>query len=224
MLRGIMNFTGGNNVPTQNLVNSSEVNSSEVNSSGVNSSGVNSSGVNSSGVNSSCSKELCLNIECVDDLIEHIREKKRRMDLFRKILELKYHKYKSCHNFWSVSTILLSSVLTLIESCKLIFVDSEDPNETSEEFFAFSPIFISTVITCSTSILKFKKYQEKMELLNNVIQNCVGMVGRLKIKKEILQLQKNCYDEKILKEIISAYNDEILLEYCNLYQESQKYI
>ena len=213
MVGRIMNFNGGNNVPSQNVVNSS----------GVNSSGVN-SGVNSSGVNSSCSKELCLNINCIDDLINHIREKKRRMDLFRKILELKYHKYKSCHNFWSVSTILLSSVLTLIESCKLIFVDPDDQNETSEEFFAFSPIFISTVITCSTSILKFKKYQEKMELLNNVIQNCVGMVGRLKIKKEVIQLQKNCYDEKLLKDIINAYNDEILQEYCIIYQESQKYI
>ena len=173
---------------------------------------------------SSNTKELCINLKCVKDIIEHIQEKKRKLDLFRKILELKYHRYKSCHNFWSVSTILLSSVLTLIESCKLIFVDENSDNEITEEFFAFSPIFISTVITCSTSILKFKKYQEKMELLNNVIQNCVAMIAKLKNKKEMLQLQENCYDEDILKELINTYNDEILLEYCNIYQESQKYI
>ena len=173
---------------------------------------------------SSHTKDLCINLKCVKDIIKHIQEKKRKLDLFRKILELKYHRYKSCHNFWSVSTILLSSVLTLIESCKLIFVDENNDNETVEEFFSFSPILISTVITCSTSILKFKKYQEKMELLNNVIQNCVSMIVRLKNKKEMLQLQENCYDEDVLKELITTYNDEILLEYCNIYQESQKYI
>ena len=173
---------------------------------------------------SSNTKDLCLNLKCVKDIIEHIQEKKRKLDLFRKILELKYHRYKSCHNFWSVSTILLSSVLTLIESCKLIFIDENNENETIEEIFSFSPILISSVITCSTSILKFKKYQEKMELLNNVIQNCVSMIVRLKNKKEMLQLQENCYDEEVLKELITTYNDEILLEYCNIYQESQKYI
>ena len=172
----------------------------------------------------SSDKNVYLNLGCIDVLIDHIREKKRKMDLFRKILELKYHRYKVCHNFWSVSTILLSSVLTLIESCKLIFVDENDNNETVDEFFSFSPIFISTVITCSTSILKFKKYQEKMELLNNVIQNCVAMISKLKNKKEILQLQKKCRNDKVLEEFINTYNEEILAEYCNIYQESQKYI
>ena len=42
-----------------------------------------------------------------------------------------------------------------------------------------------------------------MELLNNVIQNCVAMIARLKNKKEMLQLQKNCYDEEVLKELIN---------------------
>ena len=40
-----------------------------------------------------------------------------------------------------------------------------------------------------------------MELLNNVIQNCVAMIVRLKNKKEMLQLQENCYDEDVLKEL-----------------------
>lgn len=232
----MINFSKNNNdMPNLNNIkidindiNGSETNSlingSETNASNINGSKTNASNINGSEINNICSNDLCLNLKCVDDLIVHIREKKRKMDLFRKILELKYHRYKSCHNFWSVSTILLSSILTLIESCKLIFIDDNNDNKTAEEFFAFSPIFISTVITCSTSILKFKKYQEKMELLNNVIQNCVALTGRLKNKKEILQLQKNCYDKRFLEELVNTYNDEILIEYCNIYQESQKYI
>ena len=165
---------------------------------------------------------VCSDINCIDELINHIKEKKRKLNLYRKILELKYNRYKKCHNAWSISTILLSTCLTLIESCKLIFIDKDD--KINREIYDLSPIFIGSIITCTSSILKFKKYQEKMELLNNVIQNCVGMVGRLKIKKEVIQLQKNCYDEKLLKDIINAYNDEILQEYCIIYQESQKYI
>ena len=63
-----------------------------------------------------------------------------------------------------------------------------------------------------------------MELLNNVIQNCVLMVSKLKNKKELVHLQKSCNNKKYLKEFLSTYNDEILIEYCNIYQESQKYI
>ena len=44
---------------------------------------------------------ICLNVKCVKDLIDHIKEKKRRLDLYRKILELKYNRYKKCHNYWS---------------------------------------------------------------------------------------------------------------------------
>ena len=58
-------------------------------------------------LNASGEPELSLNIDCVEDLIEHIKGKKRRLDLYRKILELKYNRYKKCHNFWSISTILL---------------------------------------------------------------------------------------------------------------------
>ena len=62
---------------------------------------------------SSNTKDLCINLKCVKDIIEHIQEKKRKLDLFRKILELKYNRYKKCHNFWSISTILLSTLFNI---------------------------------------------------------------------------------------------------------------
>ena len=37
----------------------------------------------------------CPDIKCVDDLIKHIIDKKRKIDLYRKILELKYNRYKN---------------------------------------------------------------------------------------------------------------------------------
>ena len=60
------------------------------------------------------------------DLYNLINDKKWTLVQSKSILELKYNKYKRCHNFWNISTIILSSLLTLIESCKLVFIDNID--------------------------------------------------------------------------------------------------
>ena len=54
-------------------------------------------------------------------LKDYINEKKRKLDQSRRILELKYEKYKKCNDRWNIGTIVLSSLLTFIESTKLIF-------------------------------------------------------------------------------------------------------
>jgi hypothetical protein len=162
-------------------------------------------------------------IKCIDELIDHITGKKRKLDLYRKILEIKYNRYKKCHNAWSISTILLSTFLTLIESCKLVFLDNESL-ESDKKFYDLSPIFIGSVITCTSSILKFKKYQEKMELFSNTIEKCITMVAKIKNKKEIYELhQKGCGGQEF-HNLLENYNEEILKEYFLIFQESQKYI
>ena len=178
-------------------------------------------------LNASQSETCCLldksSIKCIDDLIKQIKEKKRKLNLYRKILEIKYNRYKKCHNAWSISTILLSTCLTLIESCKLIFLD-DDSAETDKNFYDLSPIFIGTVITCTSSILKFKKYQEKMELFSNTIEKCVTMVAKIKNKQEMYQLYKDGCSKKNFQDLLDGYNEEILKEFYLIYQESQKYI
>ena len=164
----------------------------------------------------------CPDIKCVDDLIKHIIDKKRKIDLYRKILELKYNRYKNCHNAWGISTILLSTALTFIESWKLIFID-EGNSQVANDFFDLTPIFMGSIITCTASILKFKKYQEKMESHSNIIEKCIGMTSKLKNKKETYIVQKNC-STKIFDDLLVTYNDDILTEYFLIYQESQKYI
>ena len=213
-----------NNNTNNNNKNNTNKNDKNENNKNENNKNENKSKIKGCDINTSDESEMCLNIKCITDLIKHIIDKKRKLDLYRKILELKYNRYKKCHNFWSISTILLASGLTLIESCKLIFLDENNNDKVAHDFFDLSPIFLSTVITCSSSILKFKKYQEKMELYNNIIEKCVNMISKLKNKKELLVLQTNCFDNELLENLLNSYNDEILSEYCLIYQESQKYI
>ena len=59
------------------------------------------------------------------------------------------------------------------------------------EIIVLSPIALDTIITCSASIIKFKIYQEQMELLNIVIDKSIAMISKLKTKKDEIALLKN---------------------------------
>ena len=154
-------------------------------------------------------------------LKDYINEKKRKLDQSRRILELKYEKYKKCDDFWNIGTIILSSLLTFIESTKLIFIH-DDSDELLKNIFDLTPIFFGTVITCSASIIKFKKYQEKMELLNIIIDKCITMITKLKNKREELKLLSDCGEE--FQKVKNDYVNNICKEFSDVYQESERYI
>ena len=181
-----------------------------------------------------------------------IKDKKRQLNQSKSILELKYNKYKKCHNFWSIGTIVLSSALTLIESSKLIFIDDIDNKDsTMNDFFVFSPIILGTIITCTTSLVKFKKYQEQMEEIYIVIDKCISMISRLKSKKDAInilietekkfKLDKSsssltcpntstdkCEEIKSFKNQVKAlcesFNNDIIQEFSTVYIETERYI
>ena len=115
-------------------------------------------------------------------LKDYINEK-RKLDQSKRILELKYARYKYCNDFWNIGTIVISSLLTFTESTKLIFIDDNSPTFL-KNIFDLTPIFFGTIITCSSSILKFKKYQKKWKKLYIVIDKCIIMTGKLKVFRE----------------------------------------
>ena len=154
-------------------------------------------------------------------LKDYINEKKRKIDQSRRILELKYDKYKKCDDFWNIGTIFLSSLLTFIESTKLIFI-TDDSDIFIKNIFDLTPIFFGTVITCSASIIKFKKYQEKMELLNIIIDKCITMITKLKNKREEIKLLSDCGEE--FHKLKNDYVNNICKEFSDVYQESERYI
>ena len=167
-------------------------------------------------------------------------DKIRKLSQTKSILELKYEKYKKRYNFWNISTIILSSSLTLIESSKLVFFDDIDKGNYSvfENFFILSPIVLGTIITCSASIIKFKKYQEQMECIYILIDKSIGMLAKLKNKKEeiklLINISETLKDCQLYKEIKifnkqvnilnENYKSDIIIEYANVYQETERYI
>ena len=165
-------------------------------------------------------KEI-INCDTKHKLKDYINEKKRKLDQSKRILELKYANYKSCNDFWNIGTIVLSSCLTLIESSKLIFITDETP-QLIESVFDLTPIFLGTFITCSASILKFKKYQEKMESLYIVIDKCITMIAKLKNIREEIKLLSDCGEE--FNKLKNDYVSNICKEYSDVYQGTERYI
>jgi len=177
------------------------------------------------------------------NLSKMVELKIKELNQSKSILEFKYNKYKWYHNFWNIGTIFLSSVLTLVESSKLVFVDEiNDTNDTVNEFLILSPIVLGTTITCCASILKFKKYQESMEEMYIVIDKCISMIARLKNKDDDITLIKNIQkqinicndcdscdtsemDKLIIKfknevdEITLSFKKDIINEFSTVYKE-----
>jgi len=178
-------------------------------------------------------------------LFRHFQHKCRKLNQSKSILELKYKKYKWCHNFWNIGIIGISSILTLIESSKLVFIDNETgstsdifDDELFQKLFTLSPILLGTIITGSSSIIKFKKYQEHMEEIYILIDKCIGMLAKIKNKKDEIDLLKkhgkkltdsNLYKEinhftDEVKNISNFYKSDIIKEYLIVYQDTERYI
>ena len=186
-------------------------------------------------------KKIKSHLDNLNHILGLIDYKKRNINQSKSILELKYNKYKKCLNVWNTITIIFSSFLTLIESSKLVFIDSEDTETTlTKNFFILSPIAIGTFITCSSGIIKFKKYQEQMEEIYILIDKSITIVSKLKkLKDQIFIVTRRdkdkdkCNIDHIVNiaeffdhsnNIQTTYKNEIIQEITNVYQETERYI
>jgi hypothetical protein len=131
-----------------------------------------------------------------------------------RIMDKKNSTYKNCFDCVNISIILLSTILTLTESFKNEFDDHF--SIISKKYLKLSPIIISSIITCSASILKFKKFQEKIELLTKIKEKGVLMITKFKkLKENIYYVETN----DNLNKLIKYYNKEIYEQYALIQQE-----
>ena len=159
--------------------------------------------------------------------------------------------YHYIHNkYWllSIIIILLSSLLTIIESIKLIFIDSKNKyseikNSTSYEYNEnrlissiskhnldwnlscdLLSLFTGGIITLIMSLIRFNKYQVKLELISNrllQITNYETSINQLKYKienninipdinNEIITLDENISTNSEMKKLLSENKERDL--------------
>ena len=95
-----------------------------------------------------------------------------------------------------------------------------DGNEAMEIFFNMVPIGISSFITCSAAIIKFKKYQDKMENMQFTREKVILSISKIKHIQEMLWFNTTDNFDSIKKK----YLDDIYLFYNESNSELERHI
>ena len=143
-----------------------------------------------------------------------------KLDRKIKLADKKYKNFKKKYNRLSISIIVLSTTLTIMESVKGEFKEHFPVDSIMDIIFRATPITIGGLITFVGAILKFSKYQEKMEEINNISEKSVVATSKLKTLREKLYFA----GEKEVNEIIKEYQTNIYDEYNICNQEIKKYV
>ena len=149
----------------------------------------------------------------------HINNKLNKLYQKIRILEKKYSSYKKCYDCVNIGIILTSTLLTLIETIKVEFNDSF--TAYCRKYLNLTPIIFSSIITCSASIIKFKKYQENMELISKTIDKGTFCIAQLKKCREHICF---CDTKQEYDIILDKYNNDLYDNYSACFQSMERLI
>ena len=128
------------------------------------------------------------------------------------ITEMKQEDYKFWFDAFNIFILFLSALLTVIEAIKND-VDVERVDEPTKQFFKISPLFISTTIGFITAIVKFKRFQERLEMNTKAIEKSIFTTYRMKKLQEDIHLA----DDDAFIKLLEIYKEEIF----PLYNQAQ---
>tara|TARA_B100000214_G_C23962996_1_gene626227 strand:- start:981 stop:1748 length:768 start_codon:yes stop_codon:yes gene_type:complete len=157
--------------------------------------------------------ELNMNIKYEKDFRDHLQKKLNKLDNRLNILQMKYNRYKQWYDRFNIMIIIISSILSIYEAFRNeIFDTIDDTRNDLKVTLNMIPIGISSTITCSAAIIKFKKYQEKMENMQFTREKVLMAISKLKMAQESLWFSKDNTDfqnikKKYLEDVYVMYNE-----------------
>jgi len=156
-----------------------------------------------------------MNIKHEREFDGHLEKKLTFLSERLDLLQMKYNGYKQWYDRMNITIIIISTLLSVFESFRLE-VDELIPenNHGLRLFFNMTPIAISSTITCAAAIIKFKKYQEKMENMQFTREKVITSISRIEYVKESLWFNEGDDDfhdikQKYLSEVFIIYNESI---------------
>ena len=151
--------------------------------------------------------KMKMNLNHERDFKEHLQKKLNKLDNRLRILQMKYKSYKLWYDRFNILIIIISSLLSIIEAFRneLIYLFENDKNKTLKIIFNMTPLTISSSITCLAAIIKFKKYQEKMENMQFTREKVIMAISKIKMAKSLWFNNENEF-ENIKKILEDVYN------------------
>ena len=166
--------------------------------------------------------EKNMNLNYEKEFDEHLQKRLDELEDRLNILQMKYNSYKKWYDRFNIMIIMISSILSVYEAFKLELLDIIDQGrEELKMFLNLVPIVISSTITCSAAIIKFKKYQEKMENMQFTREKVINSLSKLKYVQESLWFSNN---EKQFEEIKMKYLDDVYGVYNESSSELERHI
>ena len=152
-----------------------------------------------------------LNITTETQFTDHLQKKLDKLTNRLKILQIKYIGYKKWYDNCNISIIIVSAVLSVFEAFRNEIVEYIGENNAGSLIFNMIPIAVSTSITCSAAIIKFKKYQEKMENMQFTREKVILAISKIKHIQELLWFSKDeefeSIKQKYVDDIYGFYNE-----------------
>jgi hypothetical protein len=150
------------------------------------------------------------------NFVNLVKKRKIKLVINSNVLDLRCDAYRKYFDGVNIFIIFIGSLLTVLEAWKNIFRTVESDNYYVRKGFDVSPIILSTFLTFLASILKFYKFQEKMEAINRCVEKNAIIISELEDLKE---KAKFCTKIEELQQLHKKYVEETYKKYQLCFQE-----
>ena len=150
-------------------------------------------------------------INIPENLYENIKLKLKALASRDKILQIKLGQYQKKNENLNMFIIFVSSILGIYETFR-VKIDDLEKTDILDVGTNVVPIFLSGIITCTASIIKLKKYQEKSDNIHMTREKVSVARANLKTVQEHLLF---CKSSDELDKIKKIYFKTTFSSYCN---------
>ena len=154
-----------------------------------------------------------------NELNNHVQDKINKLDERLRYVNYKFDDVKYSFNKYSISIIYCATILTLIES----FTNSINIENIHIELIVttirFFPLILSSIISLLAAIIKFKRYEEKIEAITRSTEKCIATMSKLKSIKEDIYFSNEITK---LSKVKYVYKREVYREYLESNKNIEK--
>ena len=146
----------------------------------------------------------------INEFSNHVQSKIERLDERMRFVNYKFEDVRFWFKRYSISIIYLATFLTLIESFMNSFNLETITTALYKNFLKFTPLILSSLVSLIAAIIKFNKYEEKIEDITRATEKCIITIAKLKEVKEELYFCKTVEDflkinERFTRDIYTEY-------------------
>ena len=159
---------------------------------------------------------LLINKKKFDD---HIQKKIDKLGERARYINYKFEDVRYYFKKYSITIIYLATLLTLIEALMNSFEIEQIGNIIVINIIRFIPLLLSSSISLLAALIKFNKYEDKIENITRTTEKCIVTMAKLKNIKE--QLYFSSTNKKIYK-LITIFLNNIYADYLESHKNIEK--